>query len=328
MPARIVVAIDGTDSSEWKRRDGYNSHVSRFLQDFVTTPRLKHYVPGPSIDGVGTQAIANESADWLARTIFRLVADENVQQRDLKICIVGHSRGCSAAIRLANRIKNDFQNIVPGMRFVNLTLPIRIQFMGLYDAVDRVVGSDADTGEGLRHVERICHVRRRNISRNGTRPMFGTMAISGQHAFLFDTSHGGMGGDPGFFNELTIMMDSLAGRAFDPYCNAWDVILTPEQLRRINPRATPLDAIGRASRLRQLRGFLANSRGADLMIRTMAQAAGMVFRPEASPHLPYHDDQQVFWNQLQGMFREADTIKPPDSLSPKPDTSSSSESRA
>lgn len=65
----IVVGIDGTSSGEWRRSDGSNSHVYRFVHDFQYGPMGidKLFLDGPS-DGVmgrATEPILQRALDLL-----------------------------------------------------------------------------------------------------------------------------------------------------------------------------------------------------------------------------------------------------------------------
>jgi hypothetical protein len=110
---------------------------------------------------------------------------------DIKIVLVGHSRGGAICIELAN------------------TLPLPIYFMGLYDAVDRSTYIETDVDSvNRKNVEVCCHALR-NANLTGSREYFGTAKDTSEklsksyHPGIFVTTHGGIGGDVGIESKIT-----------------------------------------------------------------------------------------------------------------------------
>jgi len=75
-PKYIVVGIDGTSSSSWRKPDGSNSHVYCFVRDFqygaMGVDRL--YLDGPSdvISGRDSEPLLQKALDFLTRRIQTL----------------------------------------------------------------------------------------------------------------------------------------------------------------------------------------------------------------------------------------------------------------
>jgi pimeloyl-ACP methyl ester carboxylesterase len=98
---------------------------------------------------------------------------------DIKIVLVGHSRGGLAATVLAKM----------------LAPVIRVYFLGLYDSVSRQPCLDGSTVENVQHV---FHAMR--DPETGSRPSFGNTSTqfsrgTDYYQQKFTTSHGGIGGD-------------------------------------------------------------------------------------------------------------------------------------
>ena len=98
---------------------------------------------------------------------------------DIKIVLVGHSRGGLAATVLAKM----------------LSPVVRVYFLGLYDSVSRQPCLDGGTVENVQHV---FHAMR--DPETGSRPSFGNTSTqysrgTDYYQQKFTTSHGGIGGD-------------------------------------------------------------------------------------------------------------------------------------
>ncbi len=304
----ILIAFDGTGSRQWKRTEsegrGLNSHISRFWQDFNTEGRLKKYYEGPGNEG-GSAYITEDALRWFCdrSNILR----EN--QDDVKICIIGHSRGALSAIQFANALNSGHRILNEKIRFSQTwRLPITVDFLGLYDAVDRDISGYDTTENGLRSTQTLYHARRKEIGWSGTRATFSSIDISkANYCQDFDTSHGGIGGDPGLFTPF--------GLTEDNYCSALTLILNLSEMNQYggvrvadlsNPRYAPItDSIQRRHRANQIKSYLQNSIDADKYIRTGALAAQMPLS-RTSPHIPYDNGQERWWQRLQIVFSNSD----------------------
>lgn len=265
----LVAGIDGTGSREWRARDGSNSHIFQFVRDLRHTNGRAHYWHGPDsaiphVAGVEIQRIVPAVIRWIVQTMmpmsprcpdgvdparmmtscvplsesdYRQVAELLRQQmvENIKICIVGHSRGGLVAVMVAERLR---------------LLRLPVYFMGLYDAVDRAscsIGCDASTITNTQHVY---HARR--DPRMESRGSFGNDAVmpagtSWYHEQFFMTSHGGIGGSPEFHpddfsDDYSCSVDGLSAdiqRAMgaDPYETCLEGSRAADRWIRDNGRA-------------------------------------------------------------------------------------------
>ena len=292
MATHILLAIDGTDSKKWRDPKGFNSHVNRFYLDFTGTENVtKKFLDGPNLPGTDMASIIDEGMSWVLRAIQeRIKEGESIHH--IKINLVGHSRGGLAVIAVANGLNkiaiyeamNGYQNIHNGL-LKGLPLSLPVYFMGLYDAVKRAPQIGADTA--LSNVKKIAHARRLNPPLFRTsRPAFSGMDTTG--SLYFDTSHGGVGGDPGLFTSLT----SFTNMGKDIYCNALQLVLSEQEWNEIKPSLLhpfALSWIGNESkenRANKIRQYLNASRMADKYVRTEAQLAGVPFKG-ITPHVPW-----------------------------------------
>jgi hypothetical protein len=137
MTRHLLAAIDGTGSSDWRKPDGSNSHVHGFFRDFRTEARLKRYFDGPDNLGFECEEIGRTVVSWaleaagirtppprattppvpqlrMRRGLFLPMAVTTVMApieadepsphpgaRDLRITLVGHSRGGLISIAVA-----------------------------------------------------------------------------------------------------------------------------------------------------------------------------------------------------------------------------------
>jgi len=190
MPTKYVVAgVNGTGSREWRRTDGRNSHVFRFIADVVaggsgdisrgvsSTDDAKRYWHGPGTFATDLSGIIDEVFEFVVSQTDRLVRETGCAQSDVKICLVGHSRGCVAAIKVANRLNDP--GIVSLRDAVRVSLsrlraPVAVPFIGLYDTVNR---SLVDIDVAMPNVAAGIHTRRKNRSWSGSRFSFDTVEI-------------------------------------------------------------------------------------------------------------------------------------------------------
>ena len=311
-PIYLVAGMDGTDSSDWMRNDGRNSHVYRFVHDLVTTTDDdKMHVHGPGLLGGKMSEIIKVVSEWVVGRMDAIMSETACRQEDIRVCLVGHSRGCVAAICVANALRQG------GLLIANrpkLKPPIAVHFMGLYDAVDRAPIPSPDTV--LSNVAHCYYARRQKISTNparGSRGTFGQVEVArtdrpGGHQMHFDTSHGGVGGDPGFFQSLTGISDH--------YCNTLTLVKTREELAKEYgyarhggsenieldepvPLYVPLEGTERLQRIAAIKHFLSESGAADAYIRAGAMQEGLRFRSKPTKHLPYgsNDETETLWKK-------------------------------
>ncbi|MEZ4648415.1 MAG: hypothetical protein R3E97_06405 [Candidatus Eisenbacteria bacterium] len=194
----ILAGIDGTGSRVWIQTSG-GSSVRRFVADFDPQEGAKQYFPGPDNQATGSDSTAILQdvmnfiyASYYVATNIRLPWEgppdlplgermraqrqifQTIHDRVAKIVLVGHSRGGLIAILAA----------------AGLQPPV--DFLGLYDAVDRVYGPD---GSEIRNVRVTYHALRDPSI--GSRPSFGNTGRRSTGRYIeehFETSHGGIGG--------------------------------------------------------------------------------------------------------------------------------------
>lgn len=209
----FLAAIDGTDSADWRRPDGSNSHVHAFYRDFAVPETQKHYFDGPDTPGLQVPQIANTVLNWLLQAVGRqgpvvphlhrepiglftsqtrlhvAPLEARIDQRDMCIAgageapfvvsLVGHSRGGLIAITVARSLACH---------------GVRVHFLGLYDAVDRAIQVD---GERITNVDHTVHARRHPaMNSRSTFGNTGTESAGDYDQRFFLTSHGGIGGSP------------------------------------------------------------------------------------------------------------------------------------
>jgi pimeloyl-ACP methyl ester carboxylesterase len=179
-PNWVLAAIDGTDSKTWRWSTGLNSHVFKFHRDF-RTPDPKHqtnYADGPNTSGFNVSSIVKEICGFLNKAL----ADFSPAH----VALVGHSRGGLIAVLAARELGTP------------------IEFMGLYDAVDRHIGPSGAVIP--KNVKVVYHAMRDPSVQS--RVYFGNTATQAEAGVKyvsrhFKATHGGIGGDPhGGENEV------------------------------------------------------------------------------------------------------------------------------
>jgi len=190
----VLVAVDGTGSRGWLKEldDGkWNSHVRNFYLEYRLSPReKKRYWHGPDLKLTGWDTFA------IHKEVIEFLQVELSKDRCQKINLVGHSRGGYIVMEIAREL---------GVLGVSLedgtTVQPRVNFLGLYDAVDMVLGYGEDETIPS-NVDHASHAM--GIGSVGSRPYFNTAdhgpenlqeMITYAEAF-FDATHGGLGGDP------------------------------------------------------------------------------------------------------------------------------------
>ncbi len=287
MPTKvIVVGIDGTGSQEWRRKDGANSHVFRFIADIDVAGSgdieegvrpadgAKMYFHGPNTAATNFGGIIEAAYQFVVLEMARL-RKAGCAQSDIKICLAGHSRGAVGVARMVNILSAPTGGHAGLFLFGSLRSPVQIGYLGLYDSVNR---STEAIDETVPNVTSGRHTRRKNRGFfDGSRSTFGTVDFPRFAPFDVATAHGGVGGDPGYFTPLGQI-------AKDYYCNARQLLMTQEELTRaygvhgsrlgIAPNYRRLTGSGAAETRDRLKKSVSEVGRADDYIRTGATAAG------------------------------------------------------
>ncbi|MCE7059236.1 phospholipase effector Tle1 domain-containing protein [Dyadobacter sp. CY343] len=290
----LLLAVDGTNSAEWRDKHGQNSHVLRFYNDFGGWRRK--YKDGPGTFGTDTYVLIQEGLSWIIQEMNNLIRT-GISQENIKLNLVGHSRGGFVVMKIAEYLRShtltfdrrNYQNrsyeevsINKSKhqldKETNLRYPVRINFMGLYDPVDSAGGLDCDLTTP--YVDHVVNVVRDNPGKLSevfgsihkvSRPlMFNSLILKSGELFRFDTSHGGIGGDPGFF--VNPYANPISN---DHYCNAMPLILSDEELKVLAGFTDfTLSEEHKYNRMIQIKRFWNESRMADQVIRNAATSAG------------------------------------------------------
>ncbi len=336
MPTKVIaVGIDGTGSPEWRRRDGANSHVFRFITDIngvgngniesgVRSPAgSKKYFHGPNTRATDFSDIIDAAYQFVVSELERLVG-EGCAESDIKLCLVGHSRGCVGVIKLANYLMNGVQRSPKASRVARKAfqeievvradklyvaveprpIPVKVGYLGLYDTVNR---ANESIDLSLPNVVAGSHARRQNRGHfllfGGSRSTFGTVDIPSRFPTLdVDTAHGGVGGDPGYFTPLGQITK-------DYYCNARQLIMTREELIRaygahpsrkggFEPNYQPLTGSDADERRARLVKSVREVVRADNYIRAGAVAAGFSLAAPASTISQYGASEYSLWRRM------------------------------
>ncbi len=176
----MLVAVDGTGpwNDETYRREMSGSFVSKIYNLFQGSE--KHYRRGPTLLGLETGPIANEYAD----VILRQYKQTKKNGGEFKLYLTGYSRGAASVIGVAYLLSN-------------YEPEIKVDFMALFDAVDRSPIMTADT---IPSNVKMCYhaIRDQNA---GSRTYFGNCGTTADHPAVilkrtFFATHAGMGGIP------------------------------------------------------------------------------------------------------------------------------------
>lgn len=192
----ILAAIDGTGSrAEHARLAALNlptrtrrsSNVLEFYYDFRTSPLYKKFFEGPDsamfgVDGEVSAILHNVVR--FVREAYQSAGHELTQARreagdQIRICLVGHSRGGLIAVLASHQIHRELNK--------------NIYFLGLYDAVDRSMGYD---GSMIHYVDHTFHAVRDSYELDAPNYLFGNTGTvsSGNYSFnLLDETHGVIG---------------------------------------------------------------------------------------------------------------------------------------
>lgn len=238
----LLGAFDGTGSKDWRKPDGSNSHVYQFYKRFSSGNSYKTYYDGPNTIGSNTKDIAAKGLKDLLKVLqVQSIRDGGPSVNrskggyqslplsasgDVRVVLVGHSRGGLIAAWIANELS----------RF-----GVPVYFMGLYDAVDRASNLDPfNPPEGsafaldidpdtLSNVFYTYHALRDPSMKSRT--LFGNTARNNLNKTLtyqerlFQTSHGGIGGAPAPQAETMV----TRGVRKNVYPLFSDTTCTPEQ---------------------------------------------------------------------------------------------------
>jgi hypothetical protein len=193
----------------------WNSHVRNFYEDYRLLPgEEKKYWNGPDLKMTGwdTFTIHDEVMEFLKETL----SDDRCQ----KINLVGHSRGGYIVMEITREL---------GMMGISLndgtTVKPRVNFLGLYDAVDMVPGYGEDETipsnvDYAAHAMGLDGVQSRayfNTADHGPENL--AEMISYNYDF-FDATHGGLGGDP-WGGDHPIGMTKERDRIGSAKADAW-----------------------------------------------------------------------------------------------------------
>jgi RHS repeat-associated protein len=124
----VLVAVDGTGSKEYLRKTGvdengrYKSHVRNFYQDYKPKPgETKYYYHGPDSTIQGAADECRSIYNGIMSRVKKILE----AHPDEVINLVGHSRGGYILMEVARDLKRQ---------------GYRVNFLGLYDAVDSAPG--------------------------------------------------------------------------------------------------------------------------------------------------------------------------------------------
>lgn len=225
----MLIGIDGTNSEKWLPELGY-SHVDHMVKNYQGESTYFH---GPGTSGNGLERAVNDAVSWILarlRTAYRVehwtgkkreVISEGVEDSYFRavfkassmrtqciinrnsngvgpmrasfsfpektsVNLIGHSRGGLAVIEVARRLR-DFNP------------SIAVNFLGLFDAVDRYLYFDGDSIPA--NVKYAYHAIR--DPKVGSRSSFGNTGTSVENhgatlyvPKIFKATHGALGGDP------------------------------------------------------------------------------------------------------------------------------------
>lgn len=180
----ILLAIDGSDSYEWRPLHGNYSHVNDFYRRFPSGMDFrKTFRDGPAAyKGVyNSDEIKNWGMNFILTQIRKIFGNDQLRltQKELKVVLVGHSRGGAIVACIAEELYK--------------TKGIKTYFIGLYDAVNMTI--NLSPANNLDHYStHVFHAYRNPVV--GSRDSFGNCCMGVRHRKKFFTSHGGMGGAP------------------------------------------------------------------------------------------------------------------------------------
>lgn len=175
-----------------------NSHVWNFVHDFATPDTRKRYFDGPGDLGFNTGTIVDSGFSFVTACLAEMMNERKallnrsglaLADLNVRISLIGHSRGALIAIRIAKRLRD---------HKLHTNVPtLSVHFMGLYDAVDRQIGEGGDTIPG--NVAAAYHALRDPTVQS--RSWFGNTGTKAHPpcrytSKVFTATHSGVGGDP------------------------------------------------------------------------------------------------------------------------------------
>jgi hypothetical protein len=186
--------------------DCCNSHVANFFQDYQRQPgEQKSYWDGPANEVTGSDApnIHKKVMPWICAIVCK-----NKKER---INLVGHSRGGYIVMEVARELSDKGCTCPDGC-----TIKPRVNFLGLYDAVDMVPGyGEAETVPS--NVDYAAHALRNMRSRSSFNTADGgpenkaAMKLYRERRFPGAT-HSGVGGSPWGLADVSPQTQGTTGR--------------------------------------------------------------------------------------------------------------------
>jgi RHS repeat-associated protein len=134
----LLLAIDGTGSEDWSKDDKFKtaggfqqSHVKNFYDDYVGRKGYMHGPDSAVAEALGRGALAGRGGESGAihEVAYNWLCGEWCKKQE-PIDMVGHSRGGYIVLQIAVELKEK-GCCCDG----NTTKPVKVRFLGLYDAV-------------------------------------------------------------------------------------------------------------------------------------------------------------------------------------------------
>jgi hypothetical protein len=178
----MLVAVDGTGPwfDDTYAKEMFGSFVSKIYNESPESGANKHYRRGPTLLGFETGPIAYD----FAGIILKKFEESKKAGTDFKLFLTGYSRGAASVIGIAYLL----QQYQP---------EIKIEFMALFDAVDR---SPIVTADSITNNVKMCYHAIRDPNA-GSRTYFGNCGLTIDSPGImvkriFFATHAGMGGIP------------------------------------------------------------------------------------------------------------------------------------
>ncbi len=199
----LLVAVDGTLSAADYNTGTNTSHTRKFYDRFHGASR--HFFEGPGegpgglggVIGTDVDNITERAWDALVRDLRRLG-----DSTEIRIVLVGHSRGGHIVVDLAKRLQRthvgDFTPAFRDPMAANTNPRYQVHFMGLYDAVDMTWNGD-NTDTIPANIRYYAHAMRSPDV--GSRSSWGNagwdvMSTEEHRTRFFRATHGSIGGAP------------------------------------------------------------------------------------------------------------------------------------
>ena len=177
----LLVGVDGTGSAKWRPKNGIGSHVYNFVNDYSKNnlDGAKYFDgPASTVTGSDWRSIRDNALGYICASL-----KSNPKQ---PVFLIGYSRGGFIATEIARSLRDNGCPCVDG--------PIKVNFLGLYDSVDRASGGDSSIPDSV-------EVARHALRNSYSRPYFSNTNTDFESGVdysykKFDTNHGGIGGVP------------------------------------------------------------------------------------------------------------------------------------